>query len=84
MKVILVYIWRAWFVVLGFVMTLSVGSFIYLFALNERTSQWSYKLIRIWCLGMFYGMGFRYELIKETRREIEKTSSILSSPIILL
>ena len=26
--------------------------------------------MRLWCFGMFYGMGFRYELIKQTQKEI--------------
>ena len=25
----------------------------------------------MWCLGMFYGMGFRYDFIKETKKNID-------------
>ena len=71
LKKILVYIWRGWFVLLGIVLTLFFGVFVYFMALNDKYTKQCSKLIRMWCLGMFYGMGFRYDFIKETKKNID-------------
>lgn len=72
MRKILIYIWRVWFWVLGLFLGIFIFPFIYLFAVIPKCTNISYKLTRLWCLGMFYGMGFRYELIRETTKEIDK------------
>lgn len=77
MKTILVYIWRVWFVVLGLVLTILVAPFAYFLFLSERYTMWGYKMIRFWCLGMFYGMGFRYELIKQTEKKIDPSKQYI-------
>ena len=59
-----------WFVVLGVVLTLLVAPFVYFLFLSEKYTMWGYRIMRLWCFGMFYGMGFRYELIKQTQKEI--------------
>lgn len=69
---ILNYIWRLWFLVLGIILTFLLGIPIYLLSFRESHYKWCYAFIRLWCLGMFYGMGFRYELIKLTHKKIEK------------
>lgn len=55
---------------LGLVLTTLVSPFVYFLFLSDRYVMWGYRLIRLWCFGMFYGMGFRYELIKQTQKEI--------------
>lgn len=57
--------------VLGLVLGLMVCPWLYFFALNPKYAKTCYKLIRFWCLGMFYGMGFRYDLIKKTSKNID-------------
>lgn len=76
MKTLLIYIWRSWFVLLAIILTLILGPFIYLFALSEK-NMLCYKVMRIWSIGMFYGMGFRYELIKETDKKIDKSKQYI-------
>lgn len=71
MKTLLVYIWRIWFVFLGIFLGIFLGFWIYIFSINPRHYRISYRLMRLWCVGMFYGMGFRYDLIKEIQRNID-------------
>ncbi|WKS94892.1 lysophospholipid acyltransferase family protein [Riemerella columbina] len=70
--VILVYLWRLWFVVLGVLLTLLMAPWVYIFSFNKKHFRIAYFFIRIWALGLYYGMGFRYRWIKETQRKIEK------------
>lgn len=77
LKTILVYIWRGWFVVLGIVLSILLAPLIYILSLDERYYKLCYSLMRLWCKGMFYGMGFRYELIKETTKNIEKSKQYI-------
>lgn len=64
MTKILNYIWRGWFFLLGAVLTLLLGIPVLLLSVRKEHYRYCYKFIRIWCYGMFYGMGFRYQLIK--------------------
>lgn len=66
------YVWRGWMMLLGAVLTLTLGIPVYLLSFRKEHYKYAYRFIRIWCLGMFYGMGFRYELIKLSRDEIRK------------
>lgn len=70
MKTIVVYLWRLWFAVLAIFLGLFLGFWIYIFSINPRHYRISYRLMRLWCLGVFYGMGFRYEVFKDTEKEI--------------
>lgn len=72
MTVLLNYLWRIWLLILVLVLTLSLGLPVYLFSFSPKLYRFSYFFIRLWCIGIFYGMGFRYELIRETQKQIEK------------
>lgn len=72
MKRLLNYLWRAWFIFLAFLFILIFGIPVILLSIKESHFKYAYIFIRIWCLILFYGMGFRYELIRETDKKIEK------------
>ena len=72
MRVFLIYLWRIWFVILGLLIGLPIFPFLYFFARDEKYSQQCYGLMRFWCICMFYGMGFRYQLIKQKEQKIEQ------------
>jgi 1-acyl-sn-glycerol-3-phosphate acyltransferase len=61
-------------VVLAFLLTILLGLPVYLFSLNKKTYKYAYIFIRIWCYGVFYGMGMRYELINLTDKKIDKNT----------
>lgn len=59
-------------IVLGAVLTIVLGIPVLLLSIRKEHYKYAYKFIRIWCFGMFYGMGFRYELINLTDKKIDK------------
>ena len=74
MKKILNYIWRGWMLILGTFLTILMGIPVLVFSIRKEHYPYSYKFIRFWAIGMFYGMGFRYELIKLTDQKIDKNT----------
>lgn len=72
MSKILNYLWRGWMILLGAVLTLILGIPVYLLSFRKEHYKYAYKFIRIWCLGMFHGMGFRYERINLSNDIIRK------------
>jgi len=72
MRVLLVYLWRFWMIILGLVLTIVIGIPIYLLSFRKSHYKYCYQLIRLWARGMFYGMGFRYELKSLTHQKIDK------------
>ena len=74
MKKILNYIWRGWMIVLGAVLTISLGIPVLVLSIRKEDYKYAYKFIRIWCYGMFYGMGFRYDLKKLTDKKIDRNT----------
>lgn len=58
--------------ILGAVLTIIMGIPVLLFSIKKEHYNYAYFFIRLWCFGMFYGMGFRYELIKLTEKKIDK------------
>lgn len=72
MSKILNYIWRGWFVLLGTVLTIVLGIPVLLLSIRKEHYKYCYKFIRLWCFGMFYGMGFRYEKSYLTDKRIEE------------
>lgn len=72
MKKILNYIWRGWMIILGAVLTIVMGIPVLLFSIRKNHYKYAYQFIRFWCIGMFYGMGFRYELKNLTDKKIDK------------
>lgn len=72
MTKILNYLWRGWLLILAFVLTIILGIPVYLLSFNKKNYKYAYQLIRLWCFGMFFGMGLRYELINLTDKKIDK------------
>lgn len=72
MSRVLNYIWRGWFILLVIVFTVLCGIPVLLFSIKASHFKYAYFFIRLWCLILFYGMGFRYKLIKETSKVIDK------------
>ncbi|MGX5686649.1 lysophospholipid acyltransferase family protein [Chryseobacterium cucumeris] len=72
MTKILNYLWRFWLLLLAFFLTVIIGIPVYILSFNKKHYQYGYKLVRLWCFGMFYGMGFRYDLIKLSEQEKDK------------
>jgi len=72
MKRILNYLWRIWFLILLIFSTIFCGVFAYIFAFFSKTNVISYFFIRLWCIIVFYGMGFRYKLISPKGKKINQ------------
>lgn len=72
MTKILNYIWRGWMILLGALLTLTLGIPVLLLSIRQEHYKYAYIFIRLWCFGMFYGMGFRYELTRLTDKKTDK------------
>jgi 1-acyl-sn-glycerol-3-phosphate acyltransferase len=72
MKKFFNYLWRGWMILLGAVLTFLFVIPVLVLSIKKEHYPIAYKFIRLWCFGMFYGMGFRYELIKLTEKKIDK------------
>ncbi|PKF72452.1 lysophospholipid acyltransferase family protein [Chryseobacterium sp. PMSZPI] len=72
MTKILNYLWRFWLLLLAFFLTIILGIPVYILSFSKKHYKYAYKFVRIWCFGMFYGMGFRYDLIKLSDQKIDK------------
>ncbi len=71
MSRLLNYLWRGWMILLGAVLTIAMGIPVLLLSVRKEHYPYAYQFIRFWCFGMFYGMGFRYEYIRETDKKID-------------
>lgn len=71
MKVLLVCLWRFWMIVLGLILTLSLFVPVYILSIRKKDYKYCYFFVRIWAWVMFYGMGFRFRLIKKTDKKID-------------
>lgn len=60
--------------ILGTFLTILMGIPVLVFSIRKEHYPYAYKFIRFWAIGMFYGMGFRYELIKLTDQKIDKNT----------
>lgn len=72
MTKILNYLWRFWMMILGIVLTLVFFIPVYILSFRKEHYKYAYIFIRLWALGMFYGMGFRYNLTNLTDKKIDK------------
>ena len=61
-------------IILGAILTIVMGIPVLIFSIRKEHYKYAYKFIRFWCFGMFYGMGFRYELINLTSKKIDKNT----------
>lgn len=77
MKKILNYLWRAWFVLLATVFTILLGVPVLLLSIKAMHFRYAYFFIRLWALILLYGMGFRYELIKQTDKKLDKNQQYI-------
>lgn len=71
MKVLLVYLWRFWMVILGTILTILCFVPVYILSIRKKDYKYCYFFVRLWALGMFYGMGFRYKFIRKTDKNID-------------
>ncbi|NAW51478.1 1-acyl-sn-glycerol-3-phosphate acyltransferase [Elizabethkingia argentiflava] len=77
MAKLLNYIWRIWFLILATLATLLCGIFTYPLSFSEKTFKACYFFIRIWCLILFYGMGFRYEFNSPKGKQVCKNEKYI-------
>jgi len=68
---ILNYLWRGWFILLAFVFLLILGIPVLLLSFRDSHFRYAYFFMRLWCQILFYGMGFRYELISKTEKKLD-------------
>ena len=73
MRTLLVYVWRFCMVILGTVLTLIFFIRVYILSIRHKDYKFCYFFIRLWAIGMFYGMGFRYKMISKTGKKIDKS-----------
>lgn len=59
-------------ILLGTVLTILFGIPVLIFSIKRQHYPIAYQFIRGWCFGMFYGMGFRYDLKNLTDKKIDK------------
>lgn len=59
---------------MGTLLTIILGIPVLLLSIRKKDYKYAYQFIRLWCFGMFYGMGFRYELKKLTDKKIDKNT----------
>ena len=72
MTKLLNYLWRGWMILLGTVFTLIFFLPVYSLSFYKSHYKYAYFFVRLWCLAMFYGMGFRYKLHNISGKEIDK------------
>lgn len=72
MRVLLVYLWRLWMIILGLVLTITIGAVVYALSFRKSHYKYCYQFMRLWAKGIFYGMGFRFDLKSLTDQKILK------------
>ena len=72
MKVLLVYAWRFWMMLVGTIFTLIFFLPVYLLSIRKEHYKACYFFIRLWAMSIFYGTGFRYRIINKTDKKIDK------------
>lgn len=72
MSKILNYLWRFWLIILATVLTIIFGIPVYLLSFNSKHYKYAYQFIRMWAYGIYYGMGFRYDLKNLSGKKLDK------------
>lgn len=72
MSRLLNYIWRGWLILIAGILLILFFIPVYLLSIRKEHYKYAYFFVRIWCICVFYGMGFRYDLTKLTDKKIEK------------
>ncbi len=75
MKVLLVYAWRFWMIIVGTIFTLLFFLPVYILSIRKQDYKYCYFFIRLWAMGIFYGTGFRYRIINKTDKKIDKNQA---------
>lgn len=57
-------LWKIWFYVLMLIVILVLSPFLIITLSSDKTYKYFFVLARIWAKAIFYGMGFRMEIIK--------------------
>lgn len=65
------YIWRVWMVILAGLLLLIFFIPVYILSFRKEYYRYAYFFVRLWCKGVFYGMGFRYEFSSVTPKKID-------------
>lgn len=71
MTKLLNYLWRIWFLIIVIIATILCGLLVYPLSFSPKTFRACYFFMRIWCIILFYSMGFRYELTSPTGKIID-------------
>ena len=58
-------------VILGTILTLIFFLPVYLLSIRKEHYRACYFFIRLWAIGIFYGMGFRYKMFLKTDKKID-------------
>lgn len=66
------YLWRGWMIIIAGILLILFFIPVYLLSIRKEHYKYAYFFVRIWCIGIFYGMGFRHELKKLTEKKIDK------------
>ena len=66
------YLWRGWMVLLAGVLLILFFVLVYILSFKKEHYKYAYFFVRLWCKGVFYGIGFRYELIHQTNKKIDR------------
>lgn len=66
------YLWRGWMVLLAGVLLILFFAPVYILSFKKEHYKYAYFFVRLWCKGVFYGMGFRYKLINQTNKKIDR------------
>ena len=77
MTKILNYIWRGWFIVLAFIFIILFTIPVLLLSVKEKHFKYAYIFIWLFCVIVFFGMGFRYELIRKTKEKLDKNKQYI-------
>ncbi len=71
------YLWRIWFVVLAFSLTVVVFLPVFVLSFNKKHYRYAYFFIRMWSIFLFYGMGLRYDLINNSGQKIDRKNQYI-------
>ena len=71
------YLWRIWFVVLAFSLTVVAFLPVFVLSFNKKHYRYAYFFIRMWSIFLFYGMGLRYDLINNSGQKIDRKNQYI-------
>ena len=71
MTKLLNYLWPIWFLIIVIIATILCGLLVYPLSFSPKTFRACYFFMRIWCIILFYSMGFRYERTSPTGKIID-------------